>query len=73
MKVKHYAGGEVTRDILVRIAAIEGQSWLKRRGAAVLAKPFYQKLLLKMAQAGYGIRGYLIAIYYYITWRIAEI
>ena len=54
VKVEHYAGEEVTPDILVRIAAIEEQSWLKRRGAAVLGKPFYQKLLLRMAQAGYG-------------------
>ena len=54
VKVEHYAGVEVTSDILVRIAAIEDQSWLKRRGAAVLGKPFYQKLLLKMAQAGFG-------------------
>jgi len=54
VKVEHYAGGEVTPDILVRIATVEEQSWLKRRGAAVLGKPFYQKLLLKMAQAGFG-------------------
>jgi len=54
VKVEHYVGGEVTPDILVRIAAIEEQSWLKRRGAAVLGKPFYKKLLLKMAQAGFG-------------------
>ncbi len=54
VKVGHYVNGEITPEILVRIAAIEEQSWLKRRGAAVLSKPFYQKLLLKMAQAGIG-------------------
>lgn len=54
IKVEHYAGREVTPDILVRIAAIEEQSWLKRRGAALLGKPFYQKLLLRMAEAGFG-------------------
>lgn len=54
VKVEHYAGGEVTPDILVRIATVEQRSWLKRRGAAVLHEPFYQKLLLKMAQAGFG-------------------
>ena len=54
VKVEHYVGKEVTPEILLRIAAIEQQSWLKRRGAAVLQKPFYQKLLLKMAQAGIG-------------------
>jgi len=54
VKVEHYVGGEVTPEVLLRIAAIEEQSWLKRRGAAVLQKPFYQKLLLKIAQAGIG-------------------
>ena len=54
VEVEHYVGKEVTPEILVRIAAIEEQSWLKRRGAAVLSKPFYQKLLLKMAHAGIG-------------------
>ena len=54
VKVEHYVAGEVTPEVLLRIAAIEEQSWLKRRGAAVLYKPFYQKLLLKMAQAGFG-------------------
>jgi CelD/BcsL family acetyltransferase involved in cellulose biosynthesis len=54
VRVEHYAGAEVTSEVLLRIAAIEEQSWLKRRGAAVLKTPFYQKLLLKMAQAGIG-------------------
>lgn len=54
VKVEHYVAGEVTPEVLLRIAAIEQQSWLKRRGAAILQKPFYQKLLLKMAQAGIG-------------------
>ncbi len=44
----------MTPEILLRIAAIEEQSWLKRRGVAVLRGPFYQKLLLKIAQAGIG-------------------
>ncbi|MGB2866576.1 MAG: GNAT family N-acetyltransferase [Sedimentisphaerales bacterium] len=54
VKVEHYVGGEATPEILLRIAAIEKQSWLKRRGAAVLQQRFYQELLLKMAQAGFG-------------------
>jgi CelD/BcsL family acetyltransferase involved in cellulose biosynthesis len=54
VRIEHYPAGEVTSEVLLRIAAIEEQSWLKRRGAAVLGKPFYQKLLLKMAQAGIG-------------------
>lgn len=54
VKVEHYVAGEVTPEVLLRIAAIEEQSWLKRRGAAVLQQRFYQELLLKMAQAGFG-------------------
>ncbi len=54
VKVKHYVDGDVTPDVLLRIAAIEEESWLKRRGAAVLQQRFYQELLLKMAQAGFG-------------------
>jgi CelD/BcsL family acetyltransferase involved in cellulose biosynthesis len=54
VKVEHYAPEKVTPEVLRRIAAIEDQSWLKRRGVAVLKEPFYQKLLLKMAQAGIG-------------------
>jgi len=54
VKVEHYAVGEVTPEVLLRIAGIEQQSWLKRRGAAVLEQRFYQELLLKMAQAGFG-------------------
>lgn len=54
VKVEKYVGEEVTPEVLLRIAVIEEQSWLKRRGAAVLHRPFYQKLLLKMAHAGIG-------------------
>ena len=54
VRVEHYAAGEVIPEVLLRIAAVEEKSWLKRRGVAVLQKPFYQKILLKMAQAGIG-------------------
>ena len=54
VKVEHYVPGDVTSEILRRIATVEQQSWLKRRGAAVLSEPFHQKLLLKMALAGFG-------------------
>jgi CelD/BcsL family acetyltransferase involved in cellulose biosynthesis len=54
VKVEHYVGKEVTPDVLLRIAVIEEESWLKRRGAAELQQQFYQKLLLKIAQAGFG-------------------
>lgn len=54
VKIEHYTGRQVTPEILLRIAEIEERSWLKQRGAAVLNKPFYQKLLLRMAEVGIG-------------------
>ena len=54
VKIEHYVAEKVTAEVLLRIAAIEQQSWLKRRGAATLRRPFLQKLLLKMAHAGFG-------------------
>ena len=54
VNVEYYNGSEVTTGILHRIASIQQQSWMKRRGAAVLGRPFYQKLLLTMAQAGFA-------------------
>jgi CelD/BcsL family acetyltransferase involved in cellulose biosynthesis len=54
VRVEHYEAAEVTQEIILRIAAVEEKSWLKRRGAAMLQRSFYQKLLLKMAHAGIG-------------------
>jgi CelD/BcsL family acetyltransferase involved in cellulose biosynthesis len=54
VKIEHYGPDEVTSETLRRIAAVEQQSWLKRRGAAVLSGSFHQKLLLEMARAGIG-------------------
>jgi CelD/BcsL family acetyltransferase involved in cellulose biosynthesis len=52
INVECYNGSEVTADVIERIARIQEQSWMKRRGAAVLGQPFYRKLLLAMAQTG---------------------
>ncbi|MHC4326643.1 MAG: GNAT family N-acetyltransferase [Planctomycetota bacterium] len=52
VNVEYYNGCEVTAEIIHRIASIQEQSWMKRRGAATLGRPFYRKLLLAMAQAG---------------------
>ena len=54
VNVEYYEGDEVTSSVVGRIAAIQKESWMKRRGAAVLGHAFYQKLLLVMAQAGLG-------------------
>jgi len=54
VNVEYYNSSEVTDDVINRIASIQEQSWMKRRGAAILGLPFYRKLLLGMARAGFG-------------------
>jgi CelD/BcsL family acetyltransferase involved in cellulose biosynthesis len=61
VNVEYYNGSEVTAEIIHRIASIQEQSWMKRRGAAILGRPFYRKLLLAMTQAGLG-RVWLMTI-----------
>ncbi len=61
VKVECYSGSEITRELIRREALIQQESWLKRRGAAVLVNPFYEKLSLKMAEAGFG-RIWLLTI-----------
>jgi len=50
----YYTGKDVTAETISRIAIVQEESWMKRRGAAVLGQPFYQKLLANMAKAGFG-------------------
>jgi CelD/BcsL family acetyltransferase involved in cellulose biosynthesis len=52
VNVERYSNGEITDAVIERIASIQEQSWMKRRGAAVLGQPFYRKLLLDIARAG---------------------
>ncbi|MHC4157794.1 MAG: GNAT family N-acetyltransferase, partial [Planctomycetota bacterium] len=52
--VVRYAGKDITPEVTGRIATIQQESWMKRRGAAILGHPFYQKLLTAMAKAGLG-------------------
>jgi len=54
VNVEYYEGDEVTGTVVNRIASIQQESWMKRRGAAILGRPFYRKLLLAMSQAGFG-------------------
>lgn len=56
-----YEAAEISHEILHRIAVIHEESWLKRRGANMLIQPFYQKLLMEMARAGFG-KVWLITI-----------
>ena len=61
VELLRYEAAEISREILHRIAVIHEESWLKRRGANMLIQPFYQKLLLEMARAGFG-KVWLITI-----------
>ena len=54
IRVTRYVGTEITSEVNRRMAAIQLESWMKRRGAAVLGKPFYQKLVENMAADGFG-------------------
>ncbi|MBN2592948.1 MAG: GNAT family N-acetyltransferase [Sedimentisphaerales bacterium] len=54
VRVTRYVGKEITPEVNQRVAVIQHESWMKRRGAAVLGKPFYQKLLGNMAAGGLG-------------------
>ena len=62
VKVECYSGSEITRELIMRAALIQQESWLKKRGAVVLVEPFYEKLSLKMAEAGFG-RIWFLTIY----------
>jgi CelD/BcsL family acetyltransferase involved in cellulose biosynthesis len=61
VNIEYLKGDEITSTVVQRIASIQEQSWMKRRGAAILWQPFYQKLLLAMAQAGFA-RVWLMTI-----------
>ena len=51
---QYFTGKDVTAETISRIAKVQEESWMKRRGAAVLGQKFYRKLLQEMAQAGLG-------------------
>lgn len=61
VNIENYSNDEITDNIIERIASIQEQSWMKRRGAAVLGHPFYRKLLLNTAQAGLA-RAWLMTV-----------
>jgi CelD/BcsL family acetyltransferase involved in cellulose biosynthesis len=54
VNVEYYQGDEATSTTINRIASIQKESWMKRRGAAILGQSFYRKLLLTMSEAGLG-------------------
>jgi CelD/BcsL family acetyltransferase involved in cellulose biosynthesis len=54
VRIERYIGEAITSEINKRVAEIQLESWMKRRGGAVLGQPFYQKLLENMAKAGFS-------------------
>lgn len=54
VQVGRYAGKDITPQVNRRVADIQLESWMKRRGGAVLGQPFYQKLMANMAEGGFG-------------------
>jgi CelD/BcsL family acetyltransferase involved in cellulose biosynthesis len=52
VKVEHLAGAAITRDAMHRAAVVQDESWMRRRGAAVLKEPFYGDLTLSGAAGG---------------------
>jgi len=53
VRIEHYSGTEVTAEHIERVALIQHKRW-GHKGTADLHEPFYQKLLLELAQAGVG-------------------
>ncbi len=41
--IQRYTGSEITFDIVSRMADIQKESWMKRRGAALLCKSFHKR------------------------------
>lgn len=54
VRVTRYVGRDITPEVNRRVAAIQLESWMKRRGGAVLGQPFYQTLMANMAEGGFG-------------------
>ena len=54
VRIARYVGTEITPEVNQRVVAIQLESWMKRRGAAMQGKPFYQKLMENMAAGGFG-------------------
>jgi len=54
VRVTRYVGRDITPEVNRRVADIQLESWMNRRGAAVLGQPFYQKLMANMAEGGFG-------------------
>ena len=54
VRVDYYPGKQITDETIGRIARVQEESWMKRRGVAVLGQPFYRKFLLTMVQTGLG-------------------
>ena len=54
VKVVRYIGKDITPEVNRRVATVQLESWINRRGGTVLGQPFFQKLLANMAEANLG-------------------
>ncbi len=52
LEIERFSSDRITPELLRRIAAIQRDSWMERRGAAQLGDPFYQRLLSNAAAGG---------------------
>lgn len=51
---EHFEKDNLSLDVILRMAKIQEKSWLLRRGADYLAKPFYQDLIPALAKGGHA-------------------
>ena len=54
VQVRRYVGRQITPELNRRVADIQLESWIHKRGGAVLWQPFFQKLMANMAEGGFG-------------------
>ncbi|MHC4323704.1 MAG: GNAT family N-acetyltransferase [Planctomycetota bacterium] len=54
VRIDRYIGKSITAEVNHRVATVQLESWIKRRGGAVLGRPFHQKLLANMSEANLG-------------------
>ncbi len=54
VEIQRYRGNEITEEVHRRCMLLQKESWMNRRGAAVLGQKFYRHLFLTMSQMGYG-------------------
>lgn len=52
VQILYYKGNDISDAVFDRVVTIQNESWMRRRGAAVIGQPFNRTLLMTMAQEG---------------------